>query len=93
VSPRRVELLGDLPQGIVKGLGVLVIERGAGTLEIELDTVHLDRGCDFAFIRESVAESGIEAVIPLRRKAKPRTRRRKATVSLGERWPVERANS
>jgi len=61
--------------------------------EVELESLHLDRGYDFPFVRELLAESGIEAVIPMRRKPKSRTRRTKVTVSLGDRWPVERANS
>jgi len=63
--------------------------------EVELATVHLDRGYDFTLVRDLLAEGGIDAVIPLRRNAKTRTgtRRAKLTVSLGQRWPVERANS
>jgi transposase len=61
--------------------------------EVELATVHLDRGYDFTLVRDLLAESGIEAVIPLRRKPKPRQRRTKSTVSHGQRWRVERANS
>lgn len=61
--------------------------------EVELESLHLDRGYDFPFIRELLEESGIEAMIPLRRKAKSHARKSKVTVSLGDRWPVERANS
>ena len=62
--------------------------------EVELERLHLDRGShSFPFVRELLSESGIEAVIPLRRKPKARGRRTKMTMSLGERWPVERANS
>jgi len=61
--------------------------------EVELESLHLDRGYDYPFIREMLTESGIEAVIPLRRKPKTRSCKTKVTVSLGDRWPVERANS
>jgi len=61
--------------------------------EIELATVHLDRGYDYPSVRELFSESGIEAVIPMRRKADPTSPRIKTRVALGQRWPVERANS
>jgi transposase len=61
--------------------------------EIELATVHLDRGYDYPSVRELFIESGIEAIIPMRRKAERGQRRTKTRVSLGQRWPVERANS
>jgi transposase len=61
--------------------------------EVELATLHLDRGYDFTLVRDLLAESGIEAVIPRRRKPKTRSRRTRSTVCLGQRWPVERANS
>ena len=61
--------------------------------EVEVATVHLDRGYDYASVRELFRESGIEAVIPLRRKVERGARRAKSRISLGDRWPVERANS
>lgn len=57
--------------------------------EVEVATVHLDRGYAYSPVRES----GIEAVIPMRRNTEPGRRRPKSRVSLGERWLVERANS
>jgi transposase len=61
--------------------------------EFEVATVHLDRGYDYASVRELLSESGIEAVIPMRRKIGRGARPATSRVSLGERWPVERANS
>jgi transposase len=61
--------------------------------EVELATVHLDRGYDYPSVRELFGESGIEAVIPIRRTSQRGHRRSKTRVNLGQRWPVERANS
>jgi transposase len=65
-----------------------VAERG---LLADVDTVHLDRGYDYDFVRVACDQRDIEHVIP---RCRPRGRaRRKHVVPLGLRWPVERTNS
>jgi transposase len=57
----------------------------------DVETVHLDRGYDFDFIREACTERHLDSVIPAcRRRGRGR---RKQPVPLGLRWPVERTNS
>lgn len=59
----------------------------------DVETLHLDRGYDFAFVRQALDERHVEHVIP---KCRPRAkagRRKKAPIALGPRWPVERTNS
>lgn len=59
----------------------------------EIDTMHLDRGYDYRFIRDDCARRGLNDVqIPARRRRR-RGRRRKKLIPLGLRWPVERTNS
>lgn len=60
----------------------------------EVDTLHMDRGYDFAFVRAECAHRGLTDVqIPKCRKRKARGRLKKKTIPLGLRWPVERTNS
>lgn len=60
--------------------------------EMEVHTVHLDRGYDYHFVREALAEAGIDADIP--RKRRPGSSRRASRPApIGPRWQVERANS
>jgi transposase len=60
----------------------------------EIETLHLDRGYDFAFVRAECRDRGLADVqIPPCRKRKRRGRLAKKTVPLGLRWPVERTNS
>jgi transposase len=58
----------------------------------EIDTLHLDRGYDYRFVRDDCATRGLlDVQIP---KCRPRGQgRRKKTIPLGLRWPVERTNS
>lgn len=58
----------------------------------EIETLHLDRGYDFEFVRAECASRGLTDVqIP---KCRKRGRgRRKRPIPLGLRWPVERTNS
>jgi transposase len=59
----------------------------------EIDTIHLDRGYDFGFVREDCADRGITDIqIPKTRKRRQR-RQAKKIIPLGLRWPVERTNS
>lgn len=68
-----------------------IADRG---LLAEIDTLHMDRGYDFAFVRQQCGERGLADVqIPKCRKRKQRGRHTKKTVPLGLRWPVERTNS
>jgi transposase len=65
-----------------------VAQRG---LLADVDTVHLDRGYDYDFVRVACTKRDIEHVIP---RCRPRGRaRRTRAVPLGLRWPVERTNS
>ena len=60
----------------------------------EIDTLHLDRGYDFAFVRDKCAERGlVDVQIPKCRKRKAKGRLKKKPIPLGLRWPVERTNS
>ncbi|MFN2617225.1 MAG: IS5 family transposase [Thermoleophilaceae bacterium] len=60
-------------------------------LLVEVDTVHLDRGYDYEFVRDLLDARGVTGAIP---KVRPKGKgRRKSLVSMGERWKVERANS
>ena len=60
----------------------------------EIDTLHLDRGYDFAFVRDECTERGLRDVqIPKCRKRKAKGRLKKKPIPLGLRWPVERTNS
>lgn len=64
-----------------------------GLLE-EVETLHLDRGYDYACVRSDCAGRGItDMIIPNVRPPKASGRRAKKPVPLGLRWPVERANS
>jgi transposase len=66
-------------------------EVAARGLLVDVDTVHLDRGYDYDFVRAACADRGVDHVIP---RCRPRGRaRRKQPVPLGLRWPVERTNS
>ena len=60
----------------------------------EIDTLHLDRGYDFAFVRDDCAERGlVDVQIPKCRPRKAKGRAKKKPIPLGLRWPVERTNS
>lgn len=60
----------------------------------EINTLHLDRGYDFAFVREECAARGLTDVqIPKCRKRKRAGKHVKKQIPLGLRWPVERTNS
>jgi transposase len=60
----------------------------------DVDTVHLDRGYDFPFVRQALDERHVASMIPkVRRRAKSRRRKLKVKTVLGPRWPVERTNS
>lgn len=65
--------------------------------EVELQLVHLDRGYDYAFVHQMLGEAGIGADIARRRRrarrSKGRTEPKHPRIPIGERWPVERANS
>jgi transposase len=62
-------------------------------LLVDIDTLHLDRGYDFTFVRAECASRGLHDVqIPRCRPRGPR-RRQKKLIALGLRWPVERTNS
>jgi len=63
-------------------------------LLVEIETLHLDRGYDFAFVRAECAQRDLEDVqIPRTRKRRAKRRRGKKLIALGMRWPVERTNS
>ncbi len=67
---------------------------GTRGLLVEIETLHMDRGYDYDFVREACAERGLrDVLIPKCRKRKRTGRRAKKTVPLGLRWPVERTNS
>lgn len=58
----------------------------------EIDTLHMDRGYDYAFVRAHCADLGIpEVIIP--RKRKPGHGRRRRNAPIGRRWTIERTNS
>lgn len=60
----------------------------------EIDTLHLDRGYDYDFVRADCTERGLADVqIPKCRKRKASGRLKKKPIPLGLRWPVERTNS
>lgn len=60
----------------------------------EIDTLHMDRGYDYDFVRAECAERGLnDVIIPKCRKRKASGRRKKQPIPLGLRWPVERTNS
>jgi hypothetical protein len=62
--------------------------------ELEVQMVHLDRGYDYFVTRDDLAEAGLEAQIPRRRRHKRnRVDKRRVRAPRGERWRVERANS
>jgi transposase len=66
-----------------------VAERG---LLDDIDTLHMDRGYDYAFVRQHCATRGIhDVVIP---RCRPQGHgRTKKPAPLGLRWPIERTNS
>lgn len=60
----------------------------------EIETLHLDRGYDFAFVRQDCADRGLlDVQIPKCRKRKAKGWLAKKPIPLGLRWPVERTNS
>lgn len=60
----------------------------------EIETLHLDRDYDFAFVRDECADRGlVDVQIPKCRKRKAKGRLKKKPIPLGLRWPVERTNS
>jgi transposase len=60
----------------------------------DIETLHLDRGYDFAFVRQDCADRGLlDVQIPKCRKRKNKGRQKKKPIPLGLRWPVERTNS
>lgn len=63
-------------------------------LLIDIETLHLDRGYDFNFVRDERAGRGLDDVqIPKCRRRKAKGRAKKKPIPLGLRWPVERTNS
>lgn len=67
---------------------------GRRGLLLDVDTVHLDRGYDYPFVRQALEERSLAYVIPrVRPRAKMRVRKLKKKLALGPRWPVERTNS
>ena len=77
-----------------KLLADTVDQVGARGLLFDVDTVHLDRGYDFPFVRAALEERSLAYAIPrVRPRAKKRVRKRKVKTKLGPRWPVERTNS
>jgi transposase len=62
-------------------------------LLIDIDTLHLDRGYDFAFVRDECARRGLHDVQIPRCRPRGQRRRPKKRIALGLRWPVERTNS
>jgi len=67
-----------------------VAERG---LLADVGTVHLDRGCDFAFVREALDGRRVDYVIPACRPRVKTDGRKERHIALGPRRPVERTNS
>jgi transposase len=66
---------------------------GRGLL-VDIATLHMDRGYDFAFVRADAAERGLnDVIIPKVRARSTRGRRKARPVPLGLRWPIERTNS
>lgn len=60
----------------------------------EVETLHLDRGYDYDFVRADCTDRGLTDVqIPRCRKRKRAGRLKKKPIPLGLRWPVERTNS
>lgn len=60
----------------------------------DVQTLHMDRGYDFAFVRDACTARGVtDVIIPRCRKRKAKGRLTKKTIPLGLRWPVERTNS
>jgi len=58
----------------------------------DIDTLHLDRGYDYPFVRQECRERGLtDLIIPHRRP--DGQGRHKRLAPLGLRWPVERTNS
>ena len=62
-------------------------------LLVEIETIHFDRGYDFAFVRDDCASRGLTDVQIPRCRARSKRRHTKKTIPLGLRWPVERTNS
>ena len=58
----------------------------------DIETLHLDRGYDYAFVRRACELRDLDDVVIARRR-KPGNGRHKKKISLGLRWPVERTNS
>ncbi len=58
----------------------------------EIETLHLDRGYDFAFVRHDCTIRGLSDVQIAKCRKRGRGRR-KRPIPLGLRWPVERTNS
>ena len=54
--------------------------------------LHLDRGYDFDFVRDVVADAGIKRV-DIQRRRRPGEPKTRQPLRLGLRWPVERTNS
>ena len=59
----------------------------------DIDTLHLDRGCDNSIVRSLCVELGIDDLVTAKRRRPGKTKAAKKSVSLGMRWPVERTNS
>lgn len=58
----------------------------------DIETVHMDRGYDHAFVRDDCTTRGLSDVVIARRRPRGKGRSKKR-LSLGMRWPVERTNS
>lgn len=59
----------------------------------DIETLHLDRGCDSAAVRDAVAAAGIDDLVCARQRPPDKVVRKAQLVPLGMRWPVERTNS
>ena len=59
----------------------------------DVGTLHLDRGYDFAFVKEALDDRRVDYVIPACRPRAKSGKRKKRHIALGPRWPVERTNS
>jgi transposase len=65
---------------------------GARGLLSDIETIHMDRGYDHAFVRDDCTSRDLDDVVIARRRPRGKGRTKKV-LSLGMRWPVERTNS
>lgn len=63
-------------------------------LHHDIETIHMDRGYDFAFVRDDCVRHGLtDHQIARTRKRPAKGRLAKKPIPLGLRWPIERTNS